>query len=231
MSDSIAVNAGSGRGLRLWRMFVCIATLVCNVAPAYPEGMIPQAVDKVVQVRGHDSIVEELNMGPISTEYWRKLQALIAHPEWLEDFPKIVDLFGLTITDPVDAVDVKSQEIRSRFDIKDERYGNMTSITYGVTKDHYDENSRVIRFTFVLDANNICITNSEVRAIYGRGSVGVMAHWDIPPEVKADPIGFRFSEAYGKPIEKIRRSPVAFAYSPSGCLWQVSLQRPVETSK
>ncbi|MEK7891161.1 hypothetical protein AAB992_29055 [Burkholderia contaminans] len=185
----------------------------------------PMAAERAVQVRGQDSIIEELNMGPASTDFWRRLQKLINNPDYLDDFSKIVDILNLTIDRPVNFITPKTAGYVSRRDARDEYYRDISFISYGISKDQYDSGIRLIGLTLQIDISQICIAASEVHRIFGAGYISVMTLGISRPEVVAEPEGFRFFESYGESVEKIRRSPVHFAFSPGGCLYEVDLQK------
>ena len=188
----------------------------------------PSAPEKVIQVRGEESIVQELNMGPGVTEFWRKVQILIANREDIQDFSKLVKLLGLTITDPIDAVTPKKPGLQGLHSIKTESYGNIVeSIGYGISRDVYDPNKRVIGFRLELFSQNSCISSEEVRRIYGKGLIGTSVHDMVKPDSGPDTAGYSFSESYGEELSNVRRSPLVFNYHQNGCLWRISLSQPV----
>jgi len=183
----------------------------------------------MVQVRGKESIVEELNMGPDATELWRKIQYLVAHLDEIQDFSKLVKLFDLTITDPIDTVSPRKPGVQRRYDIKGGRDSYLfESIGYGIGQNSIDKNKRGIGFTLDFYLNGICISNSEVRRVYGKGSVGIPTHaaqsfYSNPAELA----GLMFSEAYGEQDPNGRNAPIVFSYVNSGCLKRIQFVEPI----
>ncbi|WP_211474931.1 hypothetical protein [Collimonas humicola] len=184
--------------------------------------VVPSSPENIVQVRGKESVVQELNMGPDATELWHKLQHLVANLDDIQDFSKLVKLFNLTITDPVDAVSAKKPGFQGRNDIKNYM---MKQVGYGITPDFQDKNKRVVKFSVYLYLDNICISSSEVRRVYGKGVIGIPT--GVSQYLYSDTTGLRFSEAYGKQTPQGRNAPLIFSYMSSGCLESVDFQQPV----
>jgi hypothetical protein len=190
------------------------------------EEVQPLSTDHVVMVRGQESVVEELNMGPNSTVFWRSLQSLIEKPQRIFDFADIADLFHFSITQPVDYINEKSVAPVSRFDIKDNYYYAMRSISYGIAFFHGDARKKFLSLYFTLDANAICISSSEVEARYGKGRTAVMMHGDVPSSFASEPIGLRFSEVYGQ-HDQAANPDVVLTFSPGGCLYSVNINQSI----
>ncbi|WP_345817710.1 hypothetical protein AAGS40_30390 (plasmid) [Paraburkholderia sp. PREW-6R] len=181
--------------------------------------------DRIVQVRGQDAVAEELVMGPKQTEFWFKLRSLIDHPEWINDFSRIVKLFDLTITDPVDVISADTPGFKARFDAKDEHFFAMSSTQYGIGPDIKGD-GRVLSFEIDIHTEEICITDREVRRIYGRGVVGVASHWGVPPALAQDPTGVLYSVGY-RSEGLISRAPISMSYAPSGCVENITFRQSV----
>jgi len=188
--------------------------VIIPVAPPTPE--------QIIQVRGRESIVQELNMGPDATELWHKIRYLTAHLDDIQDFSKLVKFFDLTIADPIDAVSPKKPGFQGRYDIKNYM---LKQVGYGIAPDFQNKNKRVVKFSFHFSLDNICISNSEVRRIYGKGIIGIPT--DVPQSLYSETTGLRFSEAYGKQTPQGRDAPLIFSYVNSGCLESVHFQQPI----
>ncbi|WP_042586018.1 hypothetical protein [Burkholderia sp. MSHR3999] len=164
-------------------------------------------------------------MGPEQTEFWLKLRSLIDHPEWIEDFSRIVKLFGLTITEPMDAITIDTPGIKSRHDARDLRYFSIKTLSYRIAPDDYEKNLRVLRLQMQLNLDQICITDQAVRRIYGHGYTQVPSHGEVMPGLQADPTGVLYFGAYGGEQNKPGRAPWSIVYLASGCAMTVTLQR------
>jgi hypothetical protein len=183
---------------------------------------------RVSQVRGNDSIVQELNIGPVATEFWKKIQNLAADLTQIQDFSKLIALFELTVTDPVDSVSPRLPGVQQRNDIK----GNpnpriLRQVGYGISRDPYNKRERVVKFILAFDLNQICLGSGEIRRVYGDGIVAIEGHSPKPEYFYKQTAGLRFSEAYGANAQEIRRAPLVFTYANSGCLDLVEFQQAV----
>ena len=187
--------------------------------------IISSVSERVVQTRGRESVVQELNMGPDATDLWHKIQYLIAHLEDIQDFSKLVALFNFSITDPVDEVSPKKPGIQGRYDVKGSYM--FENVDYKIGNYSNNKNKRAIGFSIHFYLNAICISASEVRRIYGRGYVGIPNHDGVPPDLYVETAGLMFSEAYGTENLKDRHPPIVFSYMNSGCLKDISFVQPI----
>lgn len=180
----------------------------------------PSVPERIVSVRGQQALTEELILPPDATDLWRRIQALIANPDWMVDFATTVKALNLTVVDPP-----KGAELRPDFhyNAEDHTYYAIQQFGLGVSRDA--EDSPAQRLSFRLDPNAICISPQEVRRVYGSGEIGVPSHGGVPKAYVENPTGAIFSEAYGEPVRKRYGWPVVFSYGRSGCLDGVTLLR------
>ncbi|SAL00392.1 hypothetical protein [Caballeronia ptereochthonis] len=184
--------------------------------------------EAVVQVLGRDSIVEQLNMGPNATAFWRDLQAFMSHLEMLEDFSKIAHLFGFTVKDRLDLIIPTTPVPAYRSDISDGKYQVAQNIEYRVLSDGRTDKVRIIKLTMTLDVNRICLSALEVRRVFGRGKVYAMVPGWVPPEPQASVFaGAIFGELYGDATDKVNSNKLSIVYAASGCVADIFFQRVI----
>lgn len=189
----------------------------------------PSVPERTVSVRGQQALTEELILSPDATDLWRRIQALIAHPDWMLDFATTVKALNLTVVDPPKGAELRPD---SHYNAEDHTYYAIQQFGLGVSRDAEDPPAQ--HLSFRLDPNAICISPQEVRRVYGHGEIGVPSHGGVPKAYLEDPTGAMFSEAYGEPVRKRYGRPVVFSYGRSGCLDGVTLLRrlpPVAAKK
>lgn len=191
---------------------------------------LPAEKEKVVEVRGKESVVQELNMGPDATDLWRKIQQLIATPKVIADFSKLVSILNLSITDPIDSVSPAKPGLQWRYDAKIEPYRYMVErISYSILNDNYDINGRAAVLVLFFSSEGSCITSSEVRRVYGGGSIGTSVHSRYRPSSGPDTAGLMFSESYKEQSSPIERAELIFNYRYNGCVREITVsQRIIE---
>jgi hypothetical protein len=141
-----------------------------------PEATQPQP-ERTMQVRGQEVIVQDLVMGPEATALWKKIQQLIEEPD-IRDFGKLISMFDLRITQPIDAVDWRKPGSAKRSDI--------TSSNLMITGGVYDivtidrgpnQKKRILSFGLKFDIHKFCLTKPEIQRRYtvltGAESAGV----------------------------------------------------------
>ena len=184
-----------------------IAALIVGIGCAAPaQSTQLAAAPKITNVRGIDSVIEEVNLGPEGTLLWRSIQALIMNPE-LKDFSKLVDLFYLIVEKPIDAVSWKESESNFRNDIVGRRK-LITGGRYGVGISSDKESKKFIVFSIRFDLHRVCLSKLEIQRVYGKG---LDIHpTDAPNTLLQDQTGY----SHGLSIAP---NPGGFDIAPSGC--------------
>lgn len=182
----------------------------------------PSLSPNLVLVRGQESIVAEINMGPQATTLWKKIQAVIAEPD-LTDFSTLVRVFDLQITRPVDAVDWRKSEIQIRHDIRGAGSSNLISSgRYGVGISSDEQRQKFVLFELELDVKEICLSKLEIQRVYGKG----IDTWptDQTNSATLDQTGYR--HGFG-----LSPRPGGFVIAASGCATKFSINQAVTNSK
>jgi hypothetical protein len=181
----------------------------------------------IVKTPAGDSIVATLDMGAHATEFWRKIQALVAEPEMLADFPRLVKHLNLDVPDAIGQFDPSKAENQEIFDIKDAfpntrvaRFisgGRFYVSNFGKTNVSF---SRVLSMD--LESKQICLSGREVERVYG--SVEKIAPFSThnPPSIAEinNPIGYGYSLFYK--FHKFN-TELNFRTPSSGCVNQISI--------
>ena len=188
---------------------------------------------EVVATRGKDSLIEKIEMGPAATEKWRQIQALIAKPEQLRSFSALIALFDLNTKKPSDQLDSSPDGGKYRVDAEDSKSSIIRTFDYWVRCDDARNFGcdGVLKMYFFIE--NICISNMEVRRLYGEPNrIGVASHGAVPKEVADNPVGFGFgyTELRYAPVPNSRRKfSVAFSFAPSGCAKMIQFTYPLDS--
>jgi hypothetical protein len=207
----------------LLSMFPVMANFaMANDASSTPEtsSSISIRPERVIRLGGHEAVVQDVILGPSATSFWRKLQTLIRHREFLENFAKLSQNFSLESVGPPDSLG--SQPIgNAALSVAKDRFRIMQNITFKVTQNVQNGSATAYQFEFALNPIEICLSPSELRRSTGRGLVFAMNQMYSGIEVQADPSGTPFGEAYITQLDHIESETLILEYSPSGCLAHV----------
>jgi hypothetical protein len=176
--------------------------------------------EKTIRISGHESIVQEITMGPSATDFWRRLQKLVLHRELLEDFSNIAQLFQLTVHDEANAPASPAGVIK-RMRIADEKFRAMNKISYSASRDSHDRTLMHYQFEFDTNLIHFCATASEFRRFFGKGDTFPM-NQRHPASVQDDPTGIPFGEVYITTLDQVDTEILLLEYFASGCLSRVT---------
>ena len=124
-----------------------------------PETLEPSSVKAPV--------TEVIELEPSAAAFWSRLQDVLANDRSLEDFPGLVRMLGLKLTDPADAIDPLRPEPRWRTDIRDGRGGFIASGRFGVGRDTSPQRLWFRTLEIKLNLKSICISAQEVKRVFG----------------------------------------------------------------
>lgn len=192
-------------GIKNWLRFGLI--LFCGLAHADSDNVAKPP--KIVILRGQDSQIAEINMGPEATDFWRRLQSLVEKPE-LKNFSRLVDILKLDIAHPVDWIDLDSPTAVWREDIKSKDYF-ITGGSYGVGIASNEARQRFISIRLDLDLRLVCISKLEIQR-YLRTVTEVTESG--PADIEY--VGIRDHSGIPHSVGSSRKG-VSFMISQSGC--------------
>ena len=168
-------------------------------------------------------------MGVAQVDFWQIVQTVIAHPEWMSNFPAIVDALRLQLKLPLDTVDPLADEPQSRSDLSN-RSNDVQFIergTYGTFDAQPPDQALYRRLILELRASAVCLTPHEVERIYGptRHELVFATHSPQSEAVWANPLGYAYSLGYRPSASFL----VTFSVMPSGCINRISIAQRFET--
>lgn len=135
-----------------------LLAFVPAVVHADPESAI--AEPKISIVNGQESYIQELNMGPEQTEFWKRIQILTDEPD-LMNFPRISEILKLDLKEPLDYIDIPTARPKFRKDIKSKDWF-IASGHYGVGISSNEQRQRFLSLEIYFDLSRICITKDEI---------------------------------------------------------------------
>jgi hypothetical protein len=210
---------------------VMLAVAACGVCNAWaqiqmqaptrpPEATKPQP-ERTIQVRGQEVIIQDLVMGPEATALWKKIQQLIEEPD-IRDFGKLIPMFDLRITQPIDAVDWRKPGGARRSDITSTNlmitsgvYDVLTTVTGPNTK------KRTLSFGLKFDIRKFCLTKPEVQRHYTVWTEAESAGVHSPQFLWTDKTGTE----HDFPLANKKG---AFSVAGSGCITEFHKYQEVE---
>jgi len=195
-----------------WTSFVLAWCLGTTALAATTDGL-PAAPEKVVLVRGQDSIVQELNIGPEATTLWREIQKFVASGADITEFSKLVAQFQLRVQNPINEIGPTESQPHFRRDFSGWS-GMISGGEYGVGVSSDAGVKKFVTFSIELDNSKICISESEVKRVYGYTFPSLPTHLSYAHA--KDPTGVPHGLGY-----KVASSPNAgfgFNINKSGCV-------------
>lgn len=142
----------------------------------------------------------------------------------LENFQKLVELFDLKLSEPLDVVNPKLPKVQWRSDITD-KTGFIESGDFSVSISSRElknfKRGLVIRF----NQNLICLTAPELARYFGKTPLifAQATHQKIfPNSVYENPVGYPHSMLYERPDKGVK---IYFRISPSGCAKEFSITK------
>lgn len=164
------------------------------------------ATEKIVDVRGRESIVEELNMGPEATELWRAIQIIVERKKPLT-LSELKEILKLNIKDEYLKLDFEKIPVKFIM-IEGGWRGQISEGRYGVGIDSSEEHKRFLGFNIKFNQNLICISKMEIRKLYKTG--GEISVIDSESQGYADQTGYVHGIG-------LRPHNGGFDIAPSGC--------------
>jgi len=196
---------------------LAIATIA--MVPVAAQDIPPQGAEtrpaRITLIRGKESYVQDLNLGPEGTALWKQIQAQIRDPE-LRDFSKVVQRFNLHTSLPLDDVDPRRAGVQVRQDIRGPGHPPLIRAgSYGVFVATDEARTRFVSLRLELDIAEVCLTKPEIQRVYGKGvdtAPGLGAGLHLP-----DQTGRSHGTGLLPPLKG------AFDFAASGCTKQFSM--------
>lgn len=205
------------------RIQVLLAMTV-GVAPAIYADVLPSPAiegnDPVVAVRGHDSIVESIDMSPQATTFWRNLRETINNID-LNDHEKVANQLSLEFG--------HRRPLQSPMQFKYPSWLPLREPAQ-VTTYRVQRGGSITRWTFLPDLRLVCVSRRELERNFGAGENDSR----IPAQVLED--------GYGGPLETVTSRLGYFhsmrykakgadryieaRFSPGGCADFIGLMQP-----
>lgn len=187
--------------------------------PTQPQQVTASKAERTMLVRGQEAIVQELIMGPEATVLWRKIQRLIAAPE-IKDLSKLIDIFNLKITEPIDLIDWRKPGSAHRNDIASTSWF-IASGSYGVFDQTATLKRKVLYLELKFNINDFCLTKQEIQRQYETG--WEVAAFHSPQYFWNDKTG----ADHGFPLTNAKAS---FRVSAGGCITEYTANQILENT-
>jgi hypothetical protein len=222
--------------MKLLRRFTAAWSLVavCGVCSAWaqtqmqaqtrpPETTKPQP-ERTTQVRGQEVIVQDLVMGPEATALWKQIQQILEEPD-IRDFGKIIPMFDLRITQPIDAVDWRKPGSAKRSDITSSNL-MITGGVYDIVTIDRGPNSkkRILSFGLKFDIHKFCLTKPEIQQHYIVLTEAESAGVHSPQFLWSDKTGTEHNFP-------LANKSGAFRVAGSGCIMEFYKYQELETTQ
>lgn len=198
---------------------ICIAA---NAQPLTSSQTQPLQVpalesERTILIRGQEGVVQNLTMGPEATVLWRKIQQLIAAPE-IKDLRRLIEIFNLKITEPIDLIDWRKAGSAHRNDIASTSR-LIARGKYGVFDQTANLNRKVLYFEMKFNISDFCLTKQEIQRQYVTG--WEVAAFHSPQYFWNDKTGAE----HGFPLTNTKAS---FRVSAGGCITEFTANQILE---
>lgn len=193
------------------------------LASAKPGETTKPQPERTTQVRGQEVIVQDLVMGPEATALWKTILLVLKEPD-IKDFGKLMQMFDLRITQPVDAVDWRKPENSKRTDVTSAN-PMITGGVYSALKiERGPDSKRILSFGLKFDIHKFCLTKSEVQRHYAVLTQSESAGVHSPQFLWSDKTGTEHNFP-------LANKSGAFSIAASGCITEFFKYQQLEVAQ